>query len=170
MGRKNRRRKIQLDPPSFGGEKAEARITALYEASLPSTPVDDEEERPDRRKYPRLVKQNDGGRIGTAHEASVLNISLGGALVEHAYIVRPGTISSLVLNVPGRAMKLSCRIVRSSVHRLAVQPDGEGEVIYHTGLEFVDSSEEAHQIMSDFVQSKTIPSSIFVTFSEIAAA
>lgn len=141
---------MQLDPPSFGGDEAEERISALYEASLLSTPVD-EEERPDRRRYPRLVRQKQSGWKARAHESSVLNISLGGALLEHAYIVRPGTISSLVLNVSGRAIELDCRIVRSSVHRLVVQPNGEGEVIYHTGLEFLDSSEDAHQILSNFL-------------------
>ena len=53
-------------------------------------------------------------------------------------------------------MTLKCRTVRSAVHRVEVQPDGERTLIYHTGLEFLETSEEAQQIISNYIEA--IPS------------
>lgn len=106
------------------------------------------------RKYPRITVGGEAsGQIAAVYEASLLNISLGGVLIEHAHIVRPGTDSSLLLNVHGRAINLRCRVIRSAVHRLEIQPDGQGDVIYHTGLEFQESSDEARQLIRDYFQS-----------------
>lgn len=113
-------------------------------------------ERAEGRRYPRFIGGEANARIAAGYEASLLNISLGGALVEHAYLVHPGTVSSLVINVNGRAMKLRCRVVRSAVHRLEVQQDGQGDVIYHSGLEFLEPSGEAQQMISDCFQTMII--------------
>ncbi len=119
-------------------------------------PVAVEEERRERGRYPWFVKGEVSGRIAAAYEASLLNISLGGALIEHVHMVRPGTVTSLVLNMHGKAAKLSCRVARSMVSRVEAQPDGERDVIYHTGLEFLESSHESQQLISDYLQSMII--------------
>lgn len=102
-----------------------------------------EEERRKNRRYPRVVV---GTKIkGQTHgieRGTVLNLSVGGALIEHAKIVRPGTILHLVLNLRQRETRVQCRVVWSVAHRAEEQPDGQQELIYHTGLEFLDPSVE----------------------------
>jgi hypothetical protein len=46
-------------------------------------------------------------------------------------------------------------VIRSVVNRIELQPDGEQALIYHTGLEFLDLSEETRQVISDYIQSIT---------------
>ncbi len=80
------------------------------------------------------------GRINGIGEMSVLNLSLGGTLIEHAEVVRPDTIVHLVLTLAGRETRLRCRVIWSAIHRAEVQPDGEQELIFRTGLDFLGSS------------------------------
>ena len=89
------------------------------------------------------------------HDASLVNISLGGALVEHIQVVRPGTVSLLDLVLQGKRVSVTCRVVRSVVNRVEVQPDGQRVLVYHTGLEFIDASEEMRQAISYYIQSNT---------------
>ncbi|MFQ5882034.1 MAG: PilZ domain-containing protein [Candidatus Methylomirabilales bacterium] len=104
------------------------------------------------RRYPRFVVGGRAkGRITAVYEASLVNISLCGALIEHAHVVRPGTVSYLVLILQGREVNVRCRVVRSVVHRPQVLPDGGRELIYHTGIEFLDPSDETQQMLSDFI-------------------
>ena len=117
----------------------------------------------ERRQHPRfLVWDETGARMAAVFEASLLNISRGGALLEHTDLARPGTLSSLVLNLHGKKMTLRCRTVRSAVHRVEVQPDGERTLIYHTGLEFLETSEEAQQIISHYIESTLSPNHISI--------
>lgn len=111
------------------------------------------EKRSERRQYPRfMVGGRTRGRV-TTYDASLLDISLGGALVEHAQIVRPGTLSYLVLPLQGHQLSLRCRVARSLVHRPEPQPDGERMLIYHTGLEFVEPSDETLTVISEYIDS-----------------
>lgn len=111
-----------------------------------------EKKRPERRRHPRFVV---GGkattRVTAVYEASLVDISLGGALVEHAHIVRPGTISYLVLTLKGGEVSVSCRVVRSVVHRPEVDPEGERVLIYRTGLEYIDLSDETLGLLNDYI-------------------
>jgi hypothetical protein len=107
-----------------------------------------------RRQYARfLVGGKAKGRITAIYDALVLDISMGGSLIEHAYVVRPGTLSSLDLDLSGKRLSLRCRVTRSVVHRSEVLPNGERELIYHTGLHFIDPPDEARRILSNYIQS-----------------
>jgi hypothetical protein len=101
------------------------------------------EERGKSRRYPRVVV---GTKIkGQTHgieRGTVLNLSVGGALIEHAKTVRPGIVLHLVLNLRRRETRVRCRVVWSTAHRAEAQPDGQQELIYHTGVEFLDPSVE----------------------------
>lgn len=112
---------------------------------------------PVSRQHPRfIVGGKKKGRVSTAYESSLLNISLGGALIEHAQVVlRPGALSILELELQGKRVSLRCRVVRSVVKRPEIQPDGERAIIYHTGLEFLDLPEETRQVLCDYIQSIT---------------
>lgn len=131
----------------------EAPVIAQDEASLPIREVaEEEEETLGRRKHARFaVKGGAKGRVAVVWDAVLLNISLGGALIEHANVVRPGTPSSLELELQGQKIRLRCRVARSVAERIHVQPDGERELVYQTGLQFVDPSDETLQVLGDYI-------------------
>jgi len=107
----------------------------------------------DRRQYARfVVGGRTKGRVTAIYDAQILDISPGGSLIEHSQVVRPGTLSCLDLDLLGKRMSLKCRVARSVVHRTEIQPDGDKELIYHTGLEFLDRSDETRKMIIDYIQ------------------
>jgi len=132
----------------------EAPVVALDEASVSIREVAKEEQELGRRKHRRFVVKGEAkGRVAGVWDAVLLNISLGGALVEHANVVRPGTPTSVELDLQGKRIRLRCRVTRSVANRMEVQPDGEQEMIYHTGLQFVEPSDETLQVIGDYIHS-----------------
>lgn len=100
-----------------------------------------EKEGRNSRRYPRVVVGDKArGQIYDIEQGSVLNLSMGGALIEHVKTVRPGAILDLVLNLRQREARVRCRVVWSTAHRAHVQPDGGEELIYRTGVEFLRRS------------------------------
>lgn len=99
-----------------------------------------EEEYPIKRRFPRFaVLGKVTGKIVATYEATLLNLSLGGALIEHPTMVRLGSLSHLLLPSAKGEIKIDCRVVRSAL----VRQERRGRkivVIYHTGLEFRDPS------------------------------
>ncbi|MFQ5803010.1 MAG: PilZ domain-containing protein [Candidatus Methylomirabilales bacterium] len=113
-------------------------------------------EQRDKRVNPRVfVEGKAKGRVAAACEGSLLNISLGGALIEHVHALSPGTLSSVELELQGKQVRLPCRVARSVADRTEVQPDGERAMIYHSGLEFLDVPEEMRQAISDYIEPRT---------------
>ena len=94
----------------------------------------------DRRLQPRsAVGSQLAARINYIYEAAVIDISASGAMIEHMNHVRPGTVSFVTMLFHVKAVGLKCRVVRSVVHRYEVGPAGERDLIYRTGLQFVDA-------------------------------
>lgn len=95
----------------------------------------------ERRRYPRwMVEGRFAARISPIHEATLVDMSPAGALVEHLNRVQPGT--TLFLTLPflengTKKMGLKCKVVRSAAHRSEVASTGERDVIYRSGLEFL---------------------------------
>ncbi len=132
----------------------EAPVVALDEASVPIREVAKEEQELGRRKHPRFVVKGEvKGLVAAVRDAVLLNISLGGVLIEHANVVRPGTPTSVELDIQGKRIRLRCRVTRSEADRIEVQSDGEREMIYHTGLQFVEPSDETLQVIGDYIHS-----------------
>ena len=113
-----------------------------------------EKQKSNRRHHARFVVRGQiQGRVTSVYDAHILNISLGGALIEHANVVRPGSTSSLDLDLQGKRLSLRCRVARSVVHHMEQQPGGEQVLIYQTGLEFVDAPKETRVMISNYIQS-----------------
>ena len=107
-----------------------------------------------KRQHPRFtVGGTTKGQVTATCEASLLNISLGGALIEHAEVVRPGTVTTLDLPMLGRVVRVQCRVTRSVFARQEKQPDGEFAMIYHSGLQFLHLAEETQSVISEYIQS-----------------
>ncbi len=107
----------------------------------------------DRRRHRRWeVGGRHVGRLDSAHQASVLDLSLGGALIEHSSShVWPETVAFLTLAAPGKEAGLKCRVAHSTVHRYEVQPTGDRDLIYRSGLEFLETSEASLQLIDNFI-------------------
>lgn len=110
----------------------------------------------DRRRHLRCqVGKKLTGRITSNHDASVLDMSLGGALIEHSNLVRPGTLAFLTLSVDGHEVSLRCRVLRSAIYRYEVRFTGERVQVYRSGLEFSGLSEEAQRLLEKSIESLT---------------
>ena len=111
------------------------------------------EQQSERRKNPRFVLGKETkGRTSAVDEVSLVNLSLSGAMIEHAAVVEPETISSLDLELQQKTFSLRCRVVWSQVDRQEPDPEGKEGTIYRTGLEFLDPPDEIQQAISDYVQ------------------
>ncbi|NIO09052.1 MAG: hypothetical protein GTO40_13960 [Deltaproteobacteria bacterium] len=91
------------------------------------------------------------GRIAPDHEVSLLDISQGGGLIEHAHPVRPGTILFVTLSNHEQQTSVKCRVVRSVTQRYEVWPTGEQEHFYRTGLEFLVLSENSQWLINEII-------------------
>ena len=110
-----------------------------------------DETRVERRRYPRWdLRGQVSGRIGF-RGVSPLDLSLGGVHIEHFQIVRPGTITFLTLFFPNDEVILKCAVARSMVDRPVIQEDGEREIIYRTGLEFLSTTEDVRQVIGAYI-------------------
>ncbi len=107
----------------------------------------------DRRNIRWAVEERTAGRITAIYDASLINISVSGALIEHSDLVRPGTLSVLTFVVRGQEVGVRCRVVRSLVDRTEVQADGEHELVYRSALEFQALSEDSLWLIDEFIDS-----------------
>ncbi|MBI3007396.1 MAG: PilZ domain-containing protein [candidate division NC10 bacterium] len=99
-----------------------------------------EEEYPVKRRFPRVtVMGRVEGKIVASYEATLVNLSLGGALVEHSSMVRLGSMSQLMLPYGNGEIRVNCRVVRSALNRRESR-GRDSAVIYQTGLEFLNPS------------------------------
>jgi hypothetical protein len=110
-------------------------------------------ERADRRKLPRFRTTNIGGFIIPPAEADIINLSMGGALVEHQSALRVGSVCTLTLMVPEAAVRVKCQVAHSMVDHRATSSQGEGLLFYRTGLEFIELSTDAENIMAVLIRS-----------------
>ncbi len=108
--------------------------------------------RPERRRHVRwAVKGLVSGRIEFTDSVSPLDLSLGGAQIEHSEILRPGTTMFLTLFFPDHQMTLKCAVIRSVVYGSVIQDNGERELIYRSGLEFVGISEDDRRVIGAYM-------------------
>ena len=106
-----------------------------------------------QRRHSRWRVWGPEGRIAPNHTASFLNISQGGALIEHLHPVRPESLMFLTILVNEREVRLKCRVVRSEVQSYEVWPTGKKEHVYRTGLEFLGLSENSQGLISEYINS-----------------
>ena len=110
----------------------------------------------DRRQCVRFaVGEKTKGRVTSFYEALLLNISRDGALIEHDEVVRPGSTSSLELELSGQRVKLRARVVWSAVVRQRFTEELETALVYHSGLEFLGLPEETQDLVRDYIDAMT---------------
>lgn len=106
-----------------------------------------------QRRHRRWRVWGPEGRIAPNHGASFLNISQGGALIEHLHPVQPGSLVVLTILVDEREVRLKCRVVRSEVQSYEVWPKRKKVFVHRTGLEFLGLSETSMGLISKYIDS-----------------
>ena len=99
----------------------------------------------ERRKAPRVkLEGQTEGWIQAMFDVTLVDLSTTGALVEHAYPLRPDTIYSLTFSTLHGELTftMKARVVRTFVARSVQPPEGEPELVYRSGLEFVNPTPE----------------------------
>ena len=107
-----------------------------------------------RRAYPRLgLPDEAAATIANVGTARLMNVSAGGALLEHPGLVRPGYRAFLVLPSEEGDLRLACQVAYSSVVRTAPNPQGDRDLIYRTGMQFINLDRVAQNRLSDLLTS-----------------
>lgn len=121
----------------------------------------------DRRRDLRWgVRGRPPGRMTPLHKAtyqtvSLVDISMGGALIEHSTQVGPGTLvflTPLIHMLQGWKAGFMCQVVRSVVDRYDVDPSGRRDLVYRMGLKFLAPSEVSRRVIVEYIADGTIDS------------
>lgn len=104
------------------------------------------------RRFPRF-RIGVTGAITIPQDAEVLDLSLGGASVEHQGRLDIGAPCYLDVPIPEAVVTISCRVVHSRVSRR----EPEGALYYQTGVEFLDLTPAAEQALGALIRSFGAP-------------
>jgi hypothetical protein len=112
-------------------------------------------EYPVRRKYARLTfSEPVSGAVTSSHEVHILDLSLGGARVEHTIILRPGSSCYLRLPLDERVMTLNCRIIWSrAISRAPGEQSGTG-LLFQSGVQFGSLSREVQTVLEAYLDTQ----------------
>lgn len=105
------------------------------------------------RRFPRFQVRGIAGTITAPHEAEVLDLSMGGALLEHQGMLAIGDPCFVGLANSHEPVHIRCRVVHSRVSR--AEPGGV--LYYRSGVEFLDLSPDAERALETFIRSYGAP-------------
>lgn len=101
------------------------------------------------RRFPRYQIRGVAGSVTDAYDAEVLDLSMGGALMEHRGMFHIGGLYVLGVATSVNHLNIRCRVVHSQVSRC--EPDGT--LSYRTGVEFLDLTPEAEHTLEAVIRS-----------------
>jgi hypothetical protein len=112
-------------------------------------------EYPVRRKHARLTfSEPVTGAVTSSHEVHILDLSQGGARVEHTTILRPGSSCYLRLRLDERVLTVNCRVVWSrAVARAPGEQSGTG-LVFQSGIQFGSLSREVQAILQAYLDTQ----------------
>lgn len=115
-------------------------------------------EAPGKRRYARLaLKEPVSDQITTTYNVHILDVSLGGARVEHTSILRPGSACHLRLPLKPEALTVQCRVVWSKVIGRATGESRGTGLLYQSGLEFAGIPPGAQGALAAFLEVQDTP-------------
>ncbi len=97
----------------------------------------------------------------TYQTVSLVDISMGGALIEHSTEVGPETLVFLTLlihMVHGWEAGFMCQVVRSVVAPYDLYPTWRQDLDYRMGLKFLAPSEVSRRVIMEYIADGTIDS------------
>lgn len=108
----------------------------------------------ERRRYGRVqLDEPLPARFGGAR-VRVYELSVNGFLVAHEARYAPGEVDHLVVDWNGARLELVCRLIRSTVWRLAKSRDQKS--IYRSGLQIIDSVGDAYDRLREMIAERVI--------------
>lgn len=107
---------------------------------------------PVSRRHARLTFSEPAtGAVSASHGVHILDLSLGGARLEHTIVLRPGTSCSLRFRLAASVITVKCRVVWSRVvGRAPGDLSGTG-LTYHSGMQFDTLSRDAKAVLAAFL-------------------
>ncbi len=104
------------------------------------------------RRYARLTFGEPAlGAVSASYSVHILDLSLGGARLEHGIVLRPGTSCNLRLRLAASVLTVNCRVVWSKVvGREAGGPGGTG-LTYHSGVQFDTLTRDAKAVLTAYL-------------------
>jgi len=104
---------------------------------------------PDRRRQPRVrLSKRLQGTVQTVAGATIIDVSVGGALLELGHALKAGSPCLFHLPLEGqRTLKLTGRVVRSTLHALLPRGAGEGLATYRVAIQFVSLTAEERTVL-----------------------
>jgi hypothetical protein len=84
-------------------------------------------------------------------DAVLVNISRLGALVEHANPAWPGQLYHLSFTVQGTPVRLLARAIHAFASNRLAGAEGEGQIVFRTGVEFVTVENDPRDLISAYV-------------------
>ncbi len=96
------------------------------------------------RRFPRVkLLGNVTGAVSFLQDVTLLDLSEGGARLEHAGRFALGAVCFLRLPAPAGELVVKARVIHSTVSRKVPVPAGEPTLLFHSGVEFVGLRSDA---------------------------
>ncbi len=110
----------------------------------------------ERRRAPRVtVSGQIGARARATLEVRLVDLSVTGARIGHAELLRPGTTCALRFPPAIGSLVLSARVVHSIVVGATALPRGERRLRYQSGLAFLDTAPKQQAALNEIVRGLT---------------
>ena len=107
----------------------------------------------ERRSAPRIsVTGHFGAKAHTTLEVRLVDLSVTGARIEHGELLRPGSRCTFHLPPAIGPGVLSARIVHSAVVSAVPTPDGERQLMYQSGLAFLDVTPDQRAALEEVLK------------------
>jgi len=108
-----------------------------------------------RRRYPRFTVQGVHGRIATAIDVEVMNMSLGGLAIKSPRRLTVGSACTLHIEIEGADLSLTGTVVWSVLSE--INSVGEETVPYYSaGLSFADVINDRLQLLLRFIDAHKV--------------
>jgi len=101
----------------------------------------------ERRRHARVILPwTVRGTVDRQYDVQVIDLSMAGAMIEHAQRFQPGEIRLLFLWVPGADLCLRAQLIWCQMNRMQMGAGGKAELRFRSGVHFPDLNEadEAH--------------------------
>ena len=106
----------------------------------------------DRRRAIRVCPSGGFPAQLQLQDASLLNISSSGALIEHPQPAWRGGIYCLSFPAEGLQVRLLARAIHASARQRVTAPGGEGKVVFRTGVEFIGIGQNTAKRISAYIE------------------
>ena len=108
-----------------------------------------------RRQHARLTfSEPVSAAVTSSHDVNILDLSLGGARVEHTIILRPGSSCYIRVPIRQRVLTVNCRIVWSKAISRTGGETGESGLLYHSGVQFGSMAQDTRTMLMAYLDNQ----------------